>query len=176
MQVRNTYLWERHVTLKAFWRLLLQGRGPGDVTVPVHVLTAVTALPLAVALIAGAWRARRAQETTDAVIAAPVATAPLLMPFYFDYDLLLLAVPAVLAALHHRPSRLAPRLIVTWVALYVWLYVNPYFGAFVRVNVAVPLLAGLSALLIASLREQSRLAEQIAVEDSPANRPLREAA
>ncbi len=32
------------------------------------------------------------------LIAATVASTPLLMPFYFDYDQLLLAIPAVLFA------------------------------------------------------------------------------
>jgi len=30
MQIDHSYLWERHVTLKAFWRLLFQGREAGD--------------------------------------------------------------------------------------------------------------------------------------------------
>ena len=34
----------------------------------------------------------------DRLIAAAIAATPLLMPFYFDYDQLLLAIPAVLLA------------------------------------------------------------------------------
>src|SRR5205823_15081281 len=33
MQVEHSYSWERHVTLKALWRLMLQGRGAGEATV-----------------------------------------------------------------------------------------------------------------------------------------------
>ena len=32
MQVEQPYLWHRHVTLKAFWRMLLQGLEPGEAT------------------------------------------------------------------------------------------------------------------------------------------------
>jgi hypothetical protein len=30
MQIEHPYVWERHATIKAFWRMLLQGRGGGD--------------------------------------------------------------------------------------------------------------------------------------------------
>lgn len=147
MQTANPYLWERHVTLKAFWRLLIQGRAVGETIFWVHALTALCALPLAAGLLAAAWRGRRrsAQTGADALLAATVAAAPLLMPFYFDYDLLLLAVPAALTAAHWRPGVADRRLLAAWVVLYLWLFINPYVGAATRVNLAVPLLAGIAA-------------------------------
>ena len=47
MQIENAYLWERHVTLRAFWRLLLQGRGAGDVSPAVTVLTLACGVAIA---------------------------------------------------------------------------------------------------------------------------------
>jgi hypothetical protein len=58
MQVEHVYLWERHVTLKAFWRLLLHGHAPGEVTILVTLLASLCAAPLLVALLAAAFRCR----------------------------------------------------------------------------------------------------------------------
>jgi hypothetical protein len=133
MQVEQTYNWERHVTLRAFWRLLLQGRGPGETHRAVHLLTAFSAAPLLLGLAFAARRARTRSQT-QSLIAATVAAAPLLMPFYFDYDLLLLAAAAALVT---KPTRLQ---LVLWAALYAWLFVNPYVAGAVRLNLTVPLL------------------------------------
>jgi hypothetical protein len=152
MQVEHAYLWERHITLKAFWRLLVQGRGPGETAPVVVLLTAVSATPFAAALCRLALRARRGSVQADAVITATVMAGPLLMPFYFDYDLLLLAVPAALAA--GFVTRAGSRIhLVCGSALYLWLFVNPYVGPAVRLNLAVPLLAGVTTL---SLRRALR--------------------
>jgi len=133
MQVEQTYNWERHVTLRAFWRLLLQGRGPGETHWIVHLLTAFSAAPLLLGLAFAARRARTRGQT-QSLIAATIATAPLLMPFYFDYDLLLLAAAAALVT---KPTRLQ---LALWAALYGWLFVNPYVAGVVRFNLTVPLL------------------------------------
>jgi hypothetical protein len=80
------------------------------------------------------------------------------MPFYFDYDLLLLAVPAVLLAaemLQRKnvatgPLPAADRwLLLAWPALYAWLMVNADVAEKTRVNLAVPLLVAVAALSIA---------------------------
>jgi hypothetical protein len=62
----------------------------------VTVLAIACAALLGVGLLAAAVRNRA--KNRDRVIAATIVTMPLLMPFYFDYDLMLLAVPAVLLA------------------------------------------------------------------------------
>jgi hypothetical protein len=143
MQVDNVYLWERHVTFKAFWRLLLHGKSAGPMGLAAHVLTVLSAGTVLIALLAAALRRRC---TRDRLIAATVAATPLVMPFYFDYDLLLLAVPAVLYAIERpRDAWVLP----VWCALYVWLIVNPAVAEQTRVNGAVPLLAALAGLLIA---------------------------
>ena len=156
MQVEHPYLWERHVTLKAFWRLLVQGRGAGETSVATHLLTSVTALPFAAGLFIATWRARRAAAPSVEVLAATVATAPLLMPFYFDYDLLLLAVPAVLATRH----------LATWSALYLVLFVNPYVAPALRFNLAVPLLAWVAGSTLArAVRRRHEACEPLRLDD-----------
>jgi hypothetical protein len=130
IQVEQTYLWDRHVTLQAFWRLLLQGRAAGETSTLVTALTVVSAAPLALGLPVAARRTR----STETLVAATVVAAPLLMPFYFDYDLLLLAVAAALGR----------RLTALWSALYLWLFINPYVAGAVRFNVTVPLLWALA--------------------------------
>ena len=92
----------------------------------------------------------------DRLIAAAVAATPLLMPFYFDYDLLLLAVPAVLFAadlMRRDPAAPLPRadrwLLAAWPALYGWMLLNADVAEATRVNLAVPLLATVATLLVA---------------------------
>jgi alpha-1,2-mannosyltransferase len=152
MQVENAYLWERHVTLKAFWRLLLQGREAGE---PMFITTALTYLSLA-ALGGGlAWGVIRARGSNngsvqrDRLIAATIATMPLLMPFYFDYDLLLLAVPLTLYAIDRlRGGQPDVWLTRAWVALFFWLFVNPAIAMHSHVNVTVILLTAVAAMQI----------------------------
>jgi hypothetical protein len=159
MQVEHVYIWERHVTLKAFWRLVIQGSAPGEAGIAVTLLTGVCAAALGVALLVAAFRCRRADmhrksEPTlrrDRLIAATIAAMPLLMPFYFDYDLLLLAVPAVLVAAGGSAfiaGRARAALIAAWSVLYVWLIVNPDVAELTRVNGAVPLLGVIAGVLV----------------------------
>jgi hypothetical protein len=149
VQVQLPYLWERHVTLKAFWRLLLLGRDAGNPGTVVTTLTWATGA-VVVALIAIAIvRLRRARaELTAAVrdqlIALTILATPLLMPFYFDYDLLLLAVPATLygvSRMGRKNDRVATGI---WVLLALSLFVNPNLAAATRVNVSTLLLAALA--------------------------------
>jgi hypothetical protein len=155
MQVEHVYLWERHVTLKAFWRLLLQGHAPGEVAISVTLLASLCAAVLLVALLAAAFRCRYGHGDgavrRDRLIAATIAAMPLVMPFYFDYDLLLLAIPAVLVAAGGA-SFIAGRgrtlLLGTWSALFVWMIINPDVAELTRVNGAVPLLGVVAGVLV----------------------------
>ena len=177
VQEACVYPWERHATFKAFWRLLVQGPGIAATSSAVTVLAALCVAAVAAGL---AWasplgrfvdrRRRGADEeagwSSDRLIAATVAATPLLMPFYFDYDLLLLAVPAVLVArelmrpdrVPHWTDRLMP---VIGPALYAWLLLNADVAERTGVNVTVPLLAGAALLLIARAapRAQRAIAE-----------------
>ena len=173
MQVENVYLWERHVTLRGFWRLLLQGRDVGETSLLVTLLAGACAIGVA-GLLAWAWwtTRQRADDAvnpavrTDRLIAATLAATPLIMPFYFDYDLLLLAIPAVLTGRQIRLALLeTPRLpstdrwlVATWAALFVWAFANAGTGQHFRINLTVPLLCGVAILLIARLRATPRLA------------------
>jgi hypothetical protein len=166
MQVDRDYLWEAHVTLKAFWRLLLQGREAGALSGVVGLLTTTSCALVALGLAGAWWRTRKpipddcwTGETRsvcrDRLIAATIAATPLLMPFYFDYDLLLLSVPAVLLAgeVVARPpgvriDRLQRILIGAWIMLYVWLMVNGALAKASGVNVGVLLLGVVCALSI----------------------------
>lgn len=145
MQIEHIYMWDRHVTLKAFWRLLIQGYATGDATAAVNLLTIASGGVIGISLLFAAWRNRLAGVSSDRMIAATIAAMPLLMPFYFDYDLLLLAIPAVLIAREAAASR---TMAICWSALYVCLIFNPDIAEQTRLNLAVPLLACIAALLI----------------------------
>lgn len=167
LQVDQPYLWERHVTLRALWRLLLQGYEPGAVQ-GIVVLLSVT---LSLALIGGlmlaiARQARLTRPDTpwhsdtramrrDRLIAATIATAPLVVPFYFDYDLLLLAIPATLLARERLlireaddRGRLHSVAVGLFVLTYAWTLFNPQLAQATRVNGVVVLLMALAAVLI----------------------------
>ena len=168
IQIESPYLWERHVTIKAFWRLLLQGRGAGEASAAVTWMTTVCTALLGAMLLRAVWQSRPATRTTDGdpspdrardrLITATLTAAPLAMPFYFDYDLLLLAVPAVLLAAEQvherrrvdaRPARRRRWLVTCWAALFLWLMVNPYVADLTRLNGAVVLLAATAGLHLA---------------------------
>ncbi|WP_428936710.1 glycosyltransferase family 87 protein [Fontivita pretiosa] len=166
VQIDQTYLWERHVTLQAFWRLLYQGRGAGPISGVVSLLSMLSTMLLGAGLLLACWRSRgdyaddcwtgeTAARRRDRLISAAILTTPLLMPFYFDYDLLLLAAAAVLLAgeVLSRPdaARFEPTqrlLIGTWIGLYGWLMVNAPLAAASGVNVTVLLLCTISGLTI----------------------------
>jgi hypothetical protein len=169
MQIEHAYLWERHVTLKAFWRLLLQGREAGEPWIVTTVLTYLSLAGIGGALVWAAvgthWkkdrghgpRLYRGDVQRDRLISATIAVMPLLMPFYFDYDLLLLSVPATLYAAERvrRPDLARANdvwLTRSWVALFLWLFVNPALAMRTHVNITVVLLTCVASLLIARAR------------------------
>jgi len=146
VQNQCLYPWDRHATSKAFWRVLLQGEGIAPTSGVVNALgiacIAVVGAMIVVSISAhnGGARTRR-----DRLIAATIAATPLLMPFYFDYDLLLLAVPAVLVAaewIGAEEHGLSDRwLLGTFIALYLSLLIAPDLAERLRFNPVPPLLA-----------------------------------
>src|SRR5207302_10391930 len=89
----------------------------------------------------------------DRLIAATVVAMPLLMPFYFDYDLLLLSAAAVLVA--REPSE--KPITATWIVLALWLVVNSSVARWTHVNGTVIVLATLTTMLIArALRREAQ--------------------
>ncbi len=160
VQERLPYVWERHVTFLGFWRVLIQGTGIGQTRLIVRMLAALCMGTIAIAMFRSAWRNTRGANDRngfkrDRLIAATIAATPLLMPFYFDYDQVLLAVPAVLLAMEwiSRPantllSRSERWIIGLWSIHYVWLMLNPEIAVLTRVNLAVPLWTTTALLLI----------------------------
>ncbi len=227
VRFEHVYQWDRHVTLLAFFRTLLQGRAAGETAWEVNALTAIVGLALAAALLLAAlraWRVKPSNETLprlaaplagcfsaiphpasgaakrpvgstsnaparanvalDRFIAAVILSMPLLMPFYFDYDLLLLSVPAALLArerLDDQPvkpraqrvllssggekrslrSRLTVPVEALWVALFLWLPFNAPVDRMTGLNGGVLLLAALAAV---ALRRAIQRSDVVAVE------------
>ena len=159
------YLWDRHVTFYAFWRLLLQGMGAGEPNWAVRVLSMLCTGAVGLALLYAAWQTRKQTRglteigqrmaRRDRLIAATIASTPLLMPFYFDYDQLLLVVPAVLLAsdlvrrnCDEPMNRADVWLLRIWPAQYFWMMLNPDVATHSRVNLGVVLLTGIVTILI----------------------------
>jgi hypothetical protein len=76
------------------------------------------------------------------LIAATIVAMPLLMPFYFDYDLLLLSVAAVLFAgeivAQQREMTLEERWLVrAWVVLFVVMFFNASVSGMIRLHLGV---------------------------------------
>lgn len=157
MQIEHAYIWERHATFAGFWRLLFQGREAGEpwlVTRAMHAGSVLLVGGLLIRAMAShrrvvaadtCWSQQTQRTWRDRLIAATVCCAPLLMPFYFDYDLLLLAVPAVLLAAETLVRPIDPQpadrwLVRSWVVLYAWLLINPGMANLTGVNVTVILL------------------------------------
>jgi alpha-1,2-mannosyltransferase len=168
MQVDHAYVWERHVTLKAFWRLLLQGRSAGGSALLVTSLTGVTCLAIACSLcvvIHHYMRSVRTGEKLDRIIAATIVSMPLLMPFYFDYDLMLLAIPAALFAgeQFRFPGQAAERWIIrVGIVMYLWMFISPGIAAKTHFNGTIPLLATLAAMLIRRASQPVQIADAVA--------------
>lgn len=150
MQVEHRYLWERHVTLKAFWRLLIQGYEVGDLTPLTQSLYLVSLAAIGVCLFAMLWKRRNDEAVRDRAIAATLVAMPLLMPFYFDYDLLLLSIAGTLVASDCLANRLRveKRLIAGWCVLFAWVIFNPAITGRTHVNGTVIALACVSAMMI----------------------------
>ena len=163
IQNQPRYNWARQATFMGFWRMW----GPPHAA---RILWGAGAAAFAGALIVAFVRSRRA-ASPDRLIAATIAATPLLLPYFMDYDLLLLAVPAVLMAREALLQGGATTLTVAqrwttraWVALYLWAYLNPGLSGTLRVSLTVPLLACVAAGLIARgmRRENSGASAQAA--------------
>jgi len=163
MQEDLNYIWQRHVTLKAFWRLLIMGQHKGPDWLSVKVMWGISDLLLGGALAVLVFKVRAVSrnlsdsaQSKDRLIAASIAAMPLLMPFYFDYDLLLVSVAAVLYAASRqgewidgvRPLWEDRWLLRLWVALFVTLEVTVIWMDRARVHPVTLLMCGIAALLI----------------------------
>lgn len=180
LQEQTQYVWDRHVTLKAFWRLLLQGDAIGPMSSWAIALQLATVVLVGACLVAWIWKSRRDRlpAQRDRVIATTIIATPLLMPFYFDYDLLLLAVPAVLTARQSLAAGVIDRLLVAvWIALAGWLIVNPLVARSTDVIGAVVLLSVLAGMMMSRTARMARSGESAeAAESAIADGTVRRAA
>jgi hypothetical protein len=179
MQEDNNYHWERHATFKGFWRLLIQGHATGPTSGLVLAAWGISQSILLVALLAAIYyhlRQPKSGSGTDRLIAAAIVSMPLLMPFYFDYDLLLLSVAAVVyvadcqrnstgRVVANWEDRWLPRL---WLAFYVTTEFAVILAGRTRFLASVPLLTAIALLLIRrAIRPQAQDAVHSLASPSP---------
>ena len=96
----------------------------------------------------------------DRLISAAIVSMPVLMPYYMDYDLLLMAIPAVLFAAEwvRRPSGITKAdhwLAISWALFCIETHINPGLAGNSHWNIAVPLLTLISVLHIARLQRKN---------------------
>lgn len=158
-QVDQPYLWDRHVTLRAFWRLLIQGKATGEMLPITRTLWIISCMAIVGMLARGAWAIRGCTDRClrEAWLAAVIVAMPLLMPFYFDYDLLLMAT-AVLLTLRARPEE-TRFLLAAWVTLFFWLLVNSTVARLTQINGTVLILCVILFRTSRLLRPQGQCAD-----------------
>ena len=176
MQIDHRYMWDRHVTLEAFWRLLFQGFATGPLWPVTRIAALASAATLAAMLFIMIWKLRGNVAMRDRVIAATIVAMPLLMPFYFDYDLLLLAAAAVLCAADDSPGilsqkqygRVARATFINWIGLFLWTAINPGISHMTHINGSVLLLTTLAGLLIFDAKSAAKQSAETHEPASPA--------
>jgi alpha-1,2-mannosyltransferase len=137
MQELSDYSWDRHLTIKAFWRLLLQGTTAGATRWTTWTLWWGSEL-----VVMGMLRRILRMSATDRQIAAAIIATPLLNPFFLDYDALILAIPAVLCVAG------ADRAILrAWIVVYLLMYFSNPIAVHTGFNPAVPAIVGIMAVL-----------------------------
>ncbi|HEY2589788.1 MAG TPA: glycosyltransferase family 87 protein [Tepidisphaeraceae bacterium] len=176
MRTALPYNWGRQVTPQSFWRLVIQGHVIGETNALPKTLAIATALGfagmLAIAVIRYLrWGSDRAQSL-DRLIAATIAAMPLMMPYYMDYDLTLLAIPAVLLAAEwvRTPATITQSdrwLFAAWIALFLEFYGNPGLGTHARLNLAVPLIGIVAGLSISRCLRREVATEAVDRYDAP---------
>lgn len=183
VQEQLPYIWTRHVTFLAFWRVLLQGTGTGTTLPIAKALSYLCMAGVGIALLLAARRNRGAKSrngrwSRDRLIAASIAAAPLLTPFYFDYDQVLLLIPAVLLAVEvrSRGSAKLPQtdrwLVRAWVVHYIWFLLNSQIAMRTHVNAGVILWTIVTLLLISRAARPASAAE-FSEDQEPQKEPAR---
>jgi hypothetical protein len=171
IEEQNPYRWERHVTFKAFWRLIFQGDSIGPTALTPNIFWFVSEIALVIALGAMLLRTIKGKQTPaarDRLIAAAICAMPLLMPFYFDYDLLLISVGIVVYVADRQRAGAAWNwedrwLPLVWAALFLVLMLWK-----AKINPTVPLLATAAVMLIwRGMRSTALTAPAIQVVDYP---------
>jgi hypothetical protein len=187
VQDRTGYTWPRQTTLLGFWRILFQGQAGGPTVMLVKLLWGASALGLLAGLLWPIYRWGRhtpasvqtcsahrsagisSNDSSHGVsfarrwLAAAICVMPLVMPYYMDYDLLLLAAAAVLMVAEVIESGALSRtdrgLAWMWVGYFLWLTFQPPFVTGWRVNLNVVALASLSVMMIARIAPRHRASD-----------------
>jgi alpha-1,2-mannosyltransferase len=159
-QEGHEYFWGRHLTLKAFWRLLLQGTARGKMLWPATLLWWFSESVVALLLARAVWVGRKDRGRTDIMIASAIVATPLLVPFYFDYDAALLSVGAVLSASYCLREESDSRLMWGWIVVYVTLMFSTPITSLINFNPAVPAIVLLMGILVAKTIASKRSAEE----------------
>lgn len=149
IQELPNYTWQRHITFLAWWRVLLQGHVGALPTLTTKTLAELCAVLIAGVLAPVTWKYRTDRTRRDRLIAATICSMPLLMPYFMDYDLCLLAVPAVLCAVEAGRNRLPRSVLWSWIGLFVAAEANATIAGSTRFIPDVPFLVMLSLSLIA---------------------------
>jgi hypothetical protein len=148
IQELPNYTWHRHVTFLAAWRMLLQGHTGALPNFLARSLALCCMAATGICLARTIWRERNNPASTDRLIAAAITASPLLMPYYMDYDICLLAVAAVLCAADAIRNGVDRTVLVSWVGFYCVMELNPSIAGSTRLIPAVPALVVLSLVLI----------------------------
>jgi hypothetical protein len=169
---RQNYHWDRHVTLHSFWRMLIQGTETGPTGLAVKVLWMASLAAVGLWLARAAWTANRASNpiTARRWLAAAICAMPLVMPYFMDYDLLLLATAAALLAgdLNAKATTSISdrRLSWAWVALAAW-QAMPMSTASWRVNITAVLLTLVTAMMIRRVKPDAAVEETATMKIEP---------
>lgn len=171
IQEQIVYRWERHITFKAFWRIAIQGWSVGPTAMSVKIMWGLSELAVLAGLAMLVFKTPSSERSglgRDRLISAAIIAMPLLMPFYFDYDLLLLTVGVVvLAADMQRIAKEQPS--ANWedrwlVGVLATVYIGLEFTMLLyesRIHPIVPLLSFATVLLIRrGLRTQTMSATE----------------
>jgi hypothetical protein len=152
LQMELHYNWGRQTTLQGFWRLAIQGHAAGETALLARLLAGAGAAAFGIPLVIAAWRTRGGDRSARRrLIAAAIVATPLIAPYYMDYDLLLLAVGAVLTITEKPPlsgGLMGKGIAAAWFAVAIALYLNPFIAADGRWNVAVIAIVAMAVLLL----------------------------
>ncbi|HQY88266.1 MAG TPA: glycosyltransferase family 87 protein, partial [Tepidisphaeraceae bacterium] len=146
----DDYLWHRHATILALTKLGAFDRSSNLV----DVISFVGRAFVFGTLLVGLWQARSSQSPSrglDRVIVLTILATPLLMPFYFDYDLLLLAVAGVMLAASMRTESISTpfdrTILIVGLTWFVFSFFNVFIAGASQINIGTLMLLSLFALV-----------------------------